>query len=270
MIDFVIVRTWQKMFAEHLELVAEGIAEELASPEAVCDDTACKLGQWLHGPGEGLAGLPAYAELDASHRRFHGTAGELLRAVREGRPCEDILAGFKAASAAVQAAIDRLETEFGARRGDLPYRSQFADHASPVIRAADGWDESLSVGVPAVDAHHKAIFEICGHLQAIPDALIYSEAATDALTELGRLLGMHFSIEEAYMRKLGMPPSEIEAHAREHTEILEQYAELNWTALMREKVHIRDIVGQVRRWAIDHVVDHDLAIKAYPRQPAAG
>ena len=74
MIDFDIAKTWHKLFAEHLELIAHGAIEEELTEASVCDDRACKLGKWLDGPAHAMSNLPSYTELRRHHRHFHQSA----------------------------------------------------------------------------------------------------------------------------------------------------------------------------------------------------
>jgi benzoyl-CoA reductase/2-hydroxyglutaryl-CoA dehydratase subunit BcrC/BadD/HgdB len=49
----------------------------------------------------------------------------------------------------------------------------------------------------------------------------------------------------------------------EHYKILEQYAEINFDAMTRGHMRIKDISATVKAWAVDHVITYDLAIKNY-------
>ena len=74
----------------HLEWM-EKIVAVLGSDQVSDTDLAvitqhdqCALGKWL-GSDQSMrfAGLPAYAELEASHAAFHAQAGKLITAIRE-------------------------------------------------------------------------------------------------------------------------------------------------------------------------------------------
>ena len=87
-----------------------------------------------------------------------------------------------------------------------------------------------------------------------PDASLHSKSAVDGLTDLSKILEIHFSIEEAYMRQLGMEQQEFSAHSQKHREILGQLVEMNIAFYANRDMKVRDIASQVRELAIDHVV----------------
>lgn len=73
---------WCVQFNEHLsgELAREGSRAELP------DAGHCEFGRWLGGSAAGAPGQhPRFAELQATHERFHAIADEALRLAREDR-----------------------------------------------------------------------------------------------------------------------------------------------------------------------------------------
>ena len=263
MIDFDIAKTWHKLFAEHLELIAHGAIEEELTEASVCDDRACKLGKWLDGPAHAMSNLPSYTELRRHHRHFHQSACDLLRIARDASHAGArtiATANFRAASTKVIEAIDQLIADhdaLGSGHGaDVP-------HGEPGAKPHDAWNDAMSTGVAAIDEHHKAIVTILDKLATASDLPVMSELANDALTDLGRILQLHFAVEETYLKKCGMPEQELAEHLREHYKILEQYAEINFQAMTQGQMRIKDISATVKGWAIDHVIAYDLAIKNY-------
>jgi len=204
MIDYDIAKTWHKIFAERLELVAEGLIDEVLSPQQISDDSACKLGKWLYGAGKRFAELPAYAELLKVHQRFHDTACGYVNLMQGDSPehlKQAIEADFKSTSGFVVTAIERLQLAVESEHQPTGYKPQFPDPAAlhPAL-----WDESLTLGLPAIDEQHKAIAAICEKLMKNPDESAHSEYSVDCLIDLGKILALHFEVEEAHMQQLGI------------------------------------------------------------------
>jgi hemerythrin-like metal-binding protein len=208
---------------------------------------------------------PAYAKLMTVHFGFHKVACDYLN-ISLGDDDEQakkrIETEFRMASADVVAAIDGLRDAVEADRGTSAYSSQFSAAATTDSVC---WDQSLAIGIPALDEHHKAIIDILNKLMENPDAALHSESAVDSLTDLTRILDLHFSIEEAYMKRLGMPEQELAEHQKRHTEILEQCAQLNVASYANRDLKVRNIASQIHQWAIDHVIEYDFNIKNYLR-----
>jgi hemerythrin-like metal-binding protein len=262
MIDFDIAKTWHKIFAEKLEFVVMGLIEETCSPEQICDDSACKLGNWLHGPGKQMEGLPAYTNLLKTHQHFHEVAYRYLsigRSSSDDNLKQDVEADFKNVSARVIAAIERLQVEAERTHQQTGFTSQFQN--ASLHRTA--WDESLTIGLPAIDEQHKAIAAIVDKLMKDPEESLHSEFTIENLTDLGRILEMHFAVEEAYMQRLGMTRDEFEAHRQRHFEIVQQYVDMNIASYKIRDMKIKDIAQQIMGLAIDHVVEYDLNIRKY-------
>lgn len=266
MIDFDIAKTWHRMYTEKLQLVAAGANDEAFTLERVCNDSACTLGKWLYGEGKCLDGVPAYNQLLRVHQGFHDIACRYLNiALGDGDALkrEEVEADLASLSASVVAAIERLQVDVAAGQ-----RSGAA--APPLAQAIPeiAWDEALTVGLPAIDEHHKALVRITSNLMRDPDASLHSEYAVDNLTDLGKILILHFSIEEEYMQQLDMPQDEFEAHRKRHQEILDQWARINVASYSSRNLKVKDIAEQVRTWAVDHVVAYDLNMRKY--LPAGG
>jgi hemerythrin-like metal-binding protein len=257
MIDFDIAKIWHRLYAEKLRLVAAGASDEAFTLERVCDDASCTLGKWLYGAGWTLADTPAYQQLQAVHQAFHAAACEYLslsQGEEGGQHRQQAEAELAHLSAGIIAAIDRLQA-------DVAAQNLAAAPASPLPPIV--LDDSLAIGVETLDAHHQLLAEIIGKLMRDPEAALHSEYAVDNLTDLGKILTLHFSIEEDYMRQLDMPPAEYLAHRKKHQEILEQWARMNIASYANRNLKVKDVAAQVRDWAIDHIAEYDLGIKKY-------
>jgi hemerythrin len=131
---------------------------------------------------------------------------------------------------------------------------------APHIR---GLDPGLTIGIASVDTQHRDIIAILNRLSAATESSPGAESVTESLSELGSMLGTHFIHEERYLRASGMPREELLAHLRRHDEILEQFVELNLEALSGNSRPVTEVIGIVRAWAVDHIVDYDLRLRDF-------
>lgn len=76
--------TSHRIFAFQLELLVDGEEPADCDPAAVANAGACELGKWLVAHAVELAHLPHFRELEATHRRFHEIAGEMICLYRRG------------------------------------------------------------------------------------------------------------------------------------------------------------------------------------------
>ncbi len=80
------------------------------------------------------------------------------------------------------------------------------------------WKHEYSVGVPEIDKEHQLLVRC---VTDIENDLLSGEHFNKSHAAIGRLvffLRIHFSTEEALMRKLNYP--HIESHAKEHQDLL--------------------------------------------------
>jgi hemerythrin len=125
------------------------------------------------------------------------------------------------------------------------------------------WEAGFDIGLAAIDDQHRGLVELANRLLEYPEATMRDEAVVDILTALGKALDKHFRSEEVIMHQFGMPARQLAEHVHAHNRILDQYAELNITAAGGASYRAADIFTQVIDWVGHHMVDYDLAIKAY-------
>jgi hemerythrin len=263
MIDSDIAKARHMIFVEQLQLAAAGLSE-LPKREVVADAKACKLGEWLQGAEEKLAHLALFGSLVDAHEVFHRIAGVYVDTIATHASQQEQSAtemSLREASARVIACIDELGRAEAARA--LLLSPEASGHRQEVSDLT--WDDALTIGVPKIDNHHKVILSTLANLMRNPEESLHSEAAVAALTDLTGLLEQHFAVEEAHMRRLGMRRDDIQSHRAEHNNILAQCAALNIASYTDRSLKIRDVASQIRRWAVSHVLDYDLAIREYVR-----
>lgn len=261
MIDFDIARTWHRIFTQNLEFIAAGLMPPPPTIATVRDDSACTLGQWLHGAGASMKHAQEYADLMELHRKFHQVAGQYLESCLEkhdGQACCEAEAALQEASAQVVGAIDSLKDAVDQQ--GISCTSQFANNGA---QQQIEWDGSLALGLPAIDQQHQALVGILNKLMSNPHESLHSQDAVDNLSELTRLLDFHFASEEAYMRQLEMPEQEMAEHHRKHQEMMQQCVDLNLDSFRNRDLKVCDIAAKISQWAIDHVVEYDFKIREY-------
>lgn len=125
------------------------------------------------------------------------------------------------------------------------------------------FDVALKVGVQGVDDQHKAIAKLVDTISAWSDSDPNTEAISDAMTTIGRLIREHFNSEEKILAQLGAPASEIEAHKSDHTRLINEYVDLLMHVINSRPVPTSQLAGLLRSWLSDHIVNYDLKIRDY-------
>lgn len=148
-------------------------------------------------------------------------------------------------------------------------------HQNRVLSHLD-LDPSLRIGVASIDRQHDALFSQLNRLIENPGAITESEAFADILSQLGIEISTHLDSEESILRSCGMPADELAQHVQAHSDILEQYAQMNFDLMNGKPLPRSEALLMVKQWIIDHLMRHDLGIRKYfpaalpPKQPAGG
>ena len=129
-------------------------------------------------------------------------------------------------------------------------------------------ETSLRIGLPAIDREHHALLLRLNRLIENPQ-LPASESFIDVLTHLGGEIDAHFRSEEKVLDACGMPAAEVEMHVKAHTEILEQYTELNFGLMTGKNFSRPDVLMMIHHWIIGHLLQHDLRIRDFLPVPLA-
>jgi hemerythrin-like metal-binding protein len=129
-------------------------------------------------------------------------------------------------------------------------------------------ETSLRIGLPSIDREHHALLSHLNRLLENPQQPA-SERFIDVLTCLGGEIGAHFRNEEQILGACGMPQPEVESHFQAHTEILEQYAELNFGLMKGKTYSPPDVLMMIHHWIVGHMLQHDLRIRDFVPAPQA-
>ena len=124
-------------------------------------------------------------------------------------------------------------------------------------------DPSLSVGVPAIDQEHHDLIGQLDHLMSNPDIYPGTESFSEVLNLLGGKFQKHFVHEENLSKSLGMPEADIASNIEAHSHILQEYNRLGLDLMQGKRADRSEVLRMIRGWITDHIVQHDLKIRAY-------
>jgi len=115
------------------------------------------------------------------------------------------------------------------------------------------WDGSLKIGVDAVDAQHRHLFEIIDHLLERMTTGHPSAALMDGLDSMRTYARFHFDAEERLLDMHGYPDRE--AHRQAHREFLENLDRLTAQEPTQEMAH--QALGFLLSWYAKHIQTED-------------
>ena len=124
-------------------------------------------------------------------------------------------------------------------------------------------EPSLRVGVAAIDQEHEGLLEQLHRLIVAPPDEQGAETFAEVLGILGQDFTHHFEHEEKLLRGCGMPGAGVERHLQEHTQILQQYTQLQIDLMSGKFLDRAATLQMVERWLRDHIIDFDLKIRPY-------
>lgn len=124
-------------------------------------------------------------------------------------------------------------------------------------------DPSMLIGVQSIDREHAALITQLNRLIENPKAEPASESFADILSHIGPAISAHFDSEEDVLKSIGIPAHELAEHIEAHTEILEQYAQMNCDLMEGKPLSRSDALLTVKGWIIDHLRDYDSRIREY-------
>ena len=119
------------------------------------------------------------------------------------------------------------------------------------------WNENYSVGIKAMDNHHKKLFDIISELHNGMSSGYADEVLRKVLLELTDYTKYHFTEEEDLMRKYDYP--ELASHKEEHDELIETVQDLQQQFDKRkgELTIIMKMQDFLRSWWVNHVIGFD-------------
>jgi hemerythrin len=125
------------------------------------------------------------------------------------------------------------------------------------------WDDSLSVGVSAIDEQHKTWI---GRYNSVVEAIESRGGPAPVTNTLGFLIDytdVHFSTEEGFMTQAGYPA--LGAHKEKHEELRGTVAGLVQDFEEEGETHVLETAVEtfLGNWLIDHIRETDQLFGAF-------
>jgi hemerythrin-like metal-binding protein len=122
-------------------------------------------------------------------------------------------------------------------------------------------NQDLRVGVPAIDAEHQALLDIC-------DQFLFAAESGQPVAGLEGILASmishardHFTAEERVLDRIGYPA--LATHKAEHRRLMAHAESLqsHWGEVERER--IRETADYLRAWLLDHIRTEDRSFRTF-------
>ena len=234
-------RHWLTDFASTAGAVPGQIRGDLAAGHA---DAARKAAHAF----KGRVGMLGMVDL-------HALVSALEHALRDGAPADDLL---HAAEHAIEQVCEEL-TRFLARGNPVS--------AQQVLEKMV-WIEAYSVGVAAMDVQHKKLIAM---INQIADCQADQRVGAsgdfhEILSAMFDYTQVHFTAEEAYLRKIGYP--QLDTHEKEHEAFLEKAAELGVAAVegVQNRAGLHDYL---KSWLLTHILKSDMQYRHFVEEQRA-
>ncbi len=119
------------------------------------------------------------------------------------------------------------------------------------------WSASYSVGVPAMDQHHKKLFDLINNLHGAMRAGKSREALGVALEELANYVNYHFAAEEKLMKQHHC--SGLADQIAAHTGLVEKVTALRQQFASGQQGLGVEVLNMLRDWLVNHIQRKDKA-----------
>lgn len=129
------------------------------------------------------------------------------------------------------------------------------------------WHESLSLGIPDIDAHHQYLAALINRFAECGDGPAGRPRAFRILMELAHYATYHFEYEERLMKEYGYPGAE--EHHGGHLQFCEVVAEASYGATLGI-IGVDDLHDYLCRWWDRHVRQEDMHFRDFLAATAAG
>ena len=126
------------------------------------------------------------------------------------------------------------------------------------------WSDMYSLEHPQIDREHQALFSLAGHLHEAMLQGSGNDVIGDLLSRLINYTQVHFSHEEALMRRhhyAGM-----DAHVSEHRKLTAQVLDLQQKYAAGRLAITMEIMQFLRTWLEHHILKSDLLVARHIRE----
>lgn len=119
------------------------------------------------------------------------------------------------------------------------------------------WDDTMSVGVPAVDADHRVLIDLINRLDSSVEGGDGRAVIGTVLNSLVDYIAHHFAREEKVMEACGYP--HLEDHRKIHSDLAERVVDVQCRFLDNEQEVIgAEVLGFLKDWLRDHILGQDM------------
>lgn len=126
------------------------------------------------------------------------------------------------------------------------------------------WQDSFSVGVPAMDIQHKQLVAMVNQLYEAMRTSKGDAAVQTILPTLVQYTKTHFNAEEKLMHEAGYP--DIAAHQALHHKLAMQVSDLMDKFKSGKMVATVSVVTFLKDWLVNHIQGQDKLYGAYIAQ----
>jgi hemerythrin len=114
------------------------------------------------------------------------------------------------------------------------------------------WDPKYALGIPAVDAQHRQLFQMSEELEEALEQGIGKEQLDILLTRLSAYTIRHFALEEKHMQEADYPG--LKAQQKAHKEFIAQFE--NFHDWVRQEGFSAELVGVIHQGIITWIRNH--------------
>jgi hemerythrin len=129
------------------------------------------------------------------------------------------------------------------------------------------WNDRYSVGVAQVDQQHKKLVALINQLHEAMSSGKGQAVLGPVCTELVSYARTHFAQEEQ-MLKLHRYP-DLTAHQAVHAKLTAEVGELQKKLESKQSVLTMDVMGFLRTWLTDHIMQTDQKYAGHMKQAGA-
>jgi len=146
-------------------------------------------------------------------------------------------------------------------RDDIIDPTQSLDLPEVIRHKADWvqWTDEMSVGIDAIDEHHRYLFDLTNDLFEVVTKKLGSREVARVLRALDQYVQIHFRAEERMMEHYGYAAlrQQEKQHVHFEEKLREFYAELHDNPLTAQF----DVLIYLRNWLVHHIVEEDTQLK---------
>ena len=265
---FAVVASEVKGLASQTARATEDITARIVAVQAGTEGAVTAIGS-IAEVISGMSGISA--AVAAAVQQQSGATGEIARNVEQAaagtQAVSGAITGVEAAARETGDAAEQINaaaTELAQQAERLRVEvGQFLDEVrgDAATMRMIAWDDSLTIGVPRIDAHHREMVE---DLNAFFRAMMEGggqDAAATMLHHLSTKMSAHFAEEEAAMRSAGYP--DLEAHRRSHAGFDQQFERLRDRLGSADPEALQAFFAFAAEWVQTHIRHDDHAFAQF-------